>query len=166
MIVTSAMIEKKCEMTRMRRTRGKLCVALLSSAEVPVLDIDSRSEITRIPAGTGPHDVTVAEELGKAYVTNSSSGSVSVIDLATDTVEAITGGFNDPYRLALTPDAPQVLVGNRNGGSGSPRGIAVSADGNSVYIARNTGGVSTLDRSTYAATIMNGAAALDIVLAE
>jgi YVTN family beta-propeller protein len=48
-----------------------------------------------------------------AYVTNSGSGTVSVIDVASNTVVATVLGFTGPYGVAITPDGAFAYVANR-----------------------------------------------------
>ncbi|MFF1626199.1 beta-propeller fold lactonase family protein [Streptomyces sp. NPDC058272] len=109
-----------------------------------------------------------------AYVTNDSSGTVSVIDTATNTVTATIPVGTAPQGVALTPDGTRVYVTNSGSDTVSvidtstntvtatvpvgvgPRGVAV---GGSVYVT-NAGSdtVSVIDTSsnTVTATIPVG----------
>ena len=106
-----------------------------------------------------------------AYISNSGSSNVSVIDTATDTVIATVNVGSDPHGVAVSPDGLNVYVANAGSDSVSvidtatntvkdtvivedcPRGVAVSPDGTKVYVTnsgsyddpRNT--VSVIDAS-------------------
>ncbi len=89
-----------------------------------------------IPVGTQPYGVAVSPDSTQLYVTNTGSGTLSIIDIASDTVVGT------------------VLVGLQ------PRGVAAHPDGRRVYVA-NTGSdtVSVVDvqTATVIATIPVGA---------
>ncbi|GAB4093256.1 adventurous gliding motility protein AgmC [Flaviaesturariibacter terrae] len=89
---------------------------------------------------------------GRAYVPNNSSGTVSMIDLATGAVvgSPITVGAN-PFGVAVLPDRSKVYVSNTGGNSVSvistttntvtgtspynaPHGLVASPDGTRVYV--------------------------------
>jgi YVTN family beta-propeller protein/autotransporter-associated beta strand protein len=76
-----------------------------------IADTADRS-VSSITVSGDPATVGVSPDGRKAYVTNQSTNSVSVIDVATSTLTGLTA-----------------TVGT------SPRGIAVSADGSTLYIA-------------------------------
>ena len=106
-----------------------------------------------------------------AYITNSgaAANTVSVIDLATNTVIAlpIMGGAN-PFGVAVTPDGTRVYVTNDGSDTVSvistatntviglpiavgdgPQGVAVTPDGLRVYVANfNSNNVSVIDTAT------------------
>jgi YVTN family beta-propeller protein len=116
-----------------------------------------------VPAGADARD---------AYVANSNTNTVSVIDTATNTpVSTITVGAN-PDAVAITPDGARAYVALRSGsvvvidtrtntviGSPIPAGfspsaIAVTPDGNRVYVANQgitgtvPGNVTVIDTAT------------------
>ena len=87
-----------------------------------------------------------------AYITNSGSNNVSVIDTSTDTVTATVPVGDYPYGVAVNPDGTKVYVTNSlsnnvsvidtatnnvtatvNVGS-DPYGVAVTLDGTKVYV--------------------------------
>ena len=92
-----------------------------------------------------------------AYVANSVSNSVSVIDLATNTVVDTITGFHTPRGVAVTPNNQYVYVSNSGLDTVSvistltntvvatitvgyqPWGIAVTPNGNDVYVANYNG---------------------------
>ena len=110
-----------------------------------------------------------------AYITNSSSNTVSVIDTATNTVTATVDVGFFPYGVAVSPDGSKVYVTNRGSGTESgtvsvigtatntliatvpvglsPFGVAVSPDGSKVYVTNSafftpSGTVSVIDTAT------------------
>jgi YVTN family beta-propeller protein len=66
----------------------------------------------------------------KAYVTNSSDCTVTVIDLATNTVSNVITGFNGPSGFAITPDGNFAYVNNYGA---MPCG-SMSGDGDTVSV--------------------------------
>ena len=78
-------------------------------------------DITYIPtwedAGSYPYGVAADPAAHIVYVTNSGSGSVSVIDEATDTVTATIHVGSRPYGMALDPAARTAYVANSGSGT-------------------------------------------------
>ena len=76
-----------------------------------------------------PYTVTINPAGTKAYVTNSNSTTVTIIDLTTNTVTGTIGGFDGPSGLVITPDGTQAYVVNYGGpgglGSGNGRTVRV-----------------------------------------
>jgi YVTN family beta-propeller protein len=113
--------------------------------------------------------VAPAAQAQNAYITNSGSNDVSVIDTATNTVvgSPIAVG-SAPTGVAVTPDGHRVYVGNYNSSTVSvidtatstvigepitvgngPIGVAVTPDGRRVYVANyNPNNVSVIDTAT------------------
>lgn len=81
--------------------------------------IDTEHLLAEIPVGSEPRFVAISPDNTTAYVSNSLSGNVSVINLATDV----------PHRVG-----DPIAVGTE------PRGIAISPNGNYVYVANHTSG--------------------------
>src|SRR5258708_27219256 len=102
-----------------------------------------------------------------AYVTNSSSSSVSVIDTATNTVTTTVGVESRPIGVgfAFTPNGSRVYVANSDSNSVSvidtatnaviatiavgsfPQGLAITPDGSRAYVS-NTNSASVIDTAT------------------
>ena len=93
----------------------------------------------------------------RAYVTNSTAGTVSVIDTATNTVMAtVKVGAKPARRHASVRTAARVWVANSGSGSitkintttnlvtatvnvgGTPQGVTLTADGKYAYVANKT----------------------------
>lgn len=74
-----------------------------------------------------PYTVTINAAGTKAYVTNSNSSTVTIIDIATNTVSGIIGGFDGPSGFVITPNGNFAYVNNYGGpgGLGSGNGITV-----------------------------------------
>jgi YVTN family beta-propeller protein len=113
-------------------------------------------------AGHGTSSLSAAAEMVKAppplslaYVPNSGSGTVSVLDVAGRTTVATVGVGTTPWGVAVAPDARRVFVSNADSQSVSvietdtqqvmatvavghgPRGLAVTPDGRRVYVANH-----------------------------
>jgi YVTN family beta-propeller protein len=61
--------------------------------------------IATIPVGTYPEAVAVSPDGTRAYVTNNSANTVSVIDTATNTVTTNIPVGNSPYGVAIDMDS-------------------------------------------------------------
>ncbi|MEQ1744288.1 MAG: PKD-like domain-containing protein [Saprospiraceae bacterium] len=119
---------------------------------------------------TAPETATITVSplgTGFAYITNNTSNTVSVIDLASNTVVAVIPVGIFPYGVSVAPDGSLVYVTNTTSGTVSvidaatnmvvatvpvgtnPQGIAVSPDG-SLVLVTNTGSfsVSLLETNT------------------
>ncbi|MDB4902642.1 MAG: beta-propeller fold lactonase family protein [Mucilaginibacter sp.] len=131
---------------------------------------------TAINTGKSPVKATITvmpiPAVGYAYITNSGDGTVSVIDIATNTVvSTITVGSN-PTGVSVSTDNNRVYVSNQNSNSVSaintstnkvistipvgtnPTGLVVSPDGSWVYVANlNDGTVSVIN--TKSNTVMS-----------
>jgi len=82
----------------------------------------------------GSYYIAMAFDGSKAYVSNSASNTVSVIDIATDTVERGIPGFTSPNPVAVTSDGKTLYVGN-NAGAASTIGIVDLATDTITYVA-------------------------------
>lgn len=67
---------------------GKLYVANAGSEDVSVIDLEKRSAVAHIAVAKNPRGIAVSPDEQRLYVNNVLSGTVSVIDAATDTVIA------------------------------------------------------------------------------
>lgn len=115
-----------------------------------------------------PVDVAVSPDGTRAYVSNSGSGSVSVIDTTTNTTvgDPIPVG-SGPRGLSLSPDGTRAYVANYDGGTvsvidtstnktvgvpivvgGSPWDVALAPNGARAYVTNVSGTVSVIDTHT------------------
>jgi len=62
-----------------------------------------------------------------AYIANTYSNTVSVIDVATNTVRATISGFDDPQGVAVSPDGRKVYVGNYGVGTAGSMAVIDTA---------------------------------------
>ncbi|MDW5550158.1 glutaminyl-peptide cyclotransferase [Methanosarcina sp.] len=111
-----------------------------------------------------------------AYITNTGSKNVSVIDTATNTVTAMVKVGDSPYGVAVNPNGKRVYVTNCGNDTvpgntvsvidtatnmviatvkvgNNPLGVAVSPDGTRAYVANDDDGtVSVIDTATNTVT--------------
>ncbi|MFD5428331.1 beta-propeller fold lactonase family protein, partial [Streptomyces sp. NPDC127084] len=114
-----------------------------------------------------PQVVAVSPDGTRAYVTNLSSNSVSVIDTATNTVSATIAAVGTPFGVAVSPDGTRIYVTNVGANTVSvidtatntviatvavgtePFGVAVTPDGTRAYVTNgNATTVSVIDTAT------------------
>jgi YVTN family beta-propeller protein len=94
--------------------------------EVEVIDVDSGAIVGKIPNTLGVHGIAIAPELGRGFVSNGQSATVTMFDLKTlqTTGEVPTG--KKPDAIIFDPATSRVFA--FNGGSNSVTVIA-AADG-------------------------------------
>jgi YVTN family beta-propeller protein len=97
---------------------------------VTVLRLSDNQPIKTIqnPFFNEPYTVTIDRLGNKAYVTNSNSTTVAIIDLITDTVSGIITGFDGPSGLAISHDGTRAYVNNYGGPGGLGSGNGSSID--------------------------------------
>jgi YVTN family beta-propeller protein len=162
--------------------------AIFVTNDIPgtVVVIDSRTNTLvgspiDLGAGTNPRGIVITPDGARAYVANSSTDSVSVIDTRTgQEVGPRIGVGETPTEIAITPDGKVAYVANEVSGvsaidtrtnqvlastSGSnPRGLAVAPDGRTLYVVFDEG-VSLIDTRTNqeVSAIPLGAGAADAI---
>ncbi len=105
-----------CQSTRVRDRNGR----------------DVADKLTEVPVGRDPHCVALTPDNSRAYVTNSASGTVSVVAL------------KGPGRFTEIATIP---VGTE------PRDCAVTPNGTLLYVANHTQGtINEIDTTTYTVT--------------
>ena len=76
-----------------------------------------------------PYTITINANGTKAYITNSNSTTVTIINIATNQVSGVIDGFDGPSGLVITPDGNRAYVNNYGGpggvGSGNARTVRV-----------------------------------------
>jgi len=80
-----------------------------------------------------PYTVTINAAGTKAYVTNSNSTTITIINTATNTVTGIIDGFDGPSGMVITPSGDRAYVNNYGG----PEGVK-SGNGKTVRIVNLT----------------------------
>jgi YVTN family beta-propeller protein len=110
----------------------------VSADTVSVIDLSNNTVLTTIEHSSfsQPYTITINPAGTKAYVTNSADSvggregtTVTVIDIATNTVSAVITGFDGPSGLAITSDGTKGYVNNYGAGHPEP-----SADGTTVRV--------------------------------
>jgi len=125
------------------------------------------SPVISVKVGEKPRSCSVTPDGKTAFVANSNSGNVSVIDLSQMSVLGTIQVGAAPVDTALTPDGQKLLVANQSNDSvsvidvstrtvikvlelpGAPTRLVVTRDGKSAYVTnRDKHTVSTIDLAT------------------
>ncbi len=132
------------------------------------------SSVSTISVGNGPAQAVVRGDQAFAYVTNNTTGTVSVIDTRTQTVVQTISAGSGPRGLTLSPDGSRLYVANNGAGANSvtvygvstlngqlttlttltsglttPREVAVSPDGSRLYVVnQGANSVRVFDTAT------------------
>lgn len=128
----------------------------MSANEVRVLDLTTGTDTgIAIPVGVLPHGIAITPDGTKVFNGNLNSGTVSVIDTATNTVTATITVGSGPIAVFVTRDGANVFVANNDAatiskidvatnsvvdtialpGSHQPNGFDESPDGQWLYSA-------------------------------
>src|SRR6266567_1308407 len=148
-------------------------VARLSDA-VAVIDDSTDQIITRIPVGNGPVRITMSPDRLKAYVSNGTAATVSVLDTValTTTATIQLGSKSRPQESAVTPDGGRLFVIHQLSptvtvidtatnqvitnvfiGGHQAKDILFTLDGRFAYVANySQGTVNVIDTATYQVT--------------
>jgi len=146
------------------------------SDTVSVIDIATNSVAVTIPVGPipfAPIGIAVTPDGTRVYVTKAgdpfdvASGTVAVIDTATNTVVATIPVGILPEAVAITPDGTRAYVANTASSTASvidiatntviatvaglldPLGVAITPDGTRAYVTNEgSGSVSVIDTAT------------------
>jgi gliding motility-associated-like protein len=131
-------------------------VANQGSNTVTVINSLTNTIISIIPVGSQPAGICISPDGKMVYVANFDDGSVSVISTATNTVVATIPIGGNPFEVAVNPNGAELYVSNETSyvykvstatntilasallnlsGNGRTRGLAVSADGQYLYVA-------------------------------
>src|SRR5271169_5736772 len=94
--------------------------------QVEVLDVDSGAIVGKIPNTLGVHGIAIAPELGRGFVSNGQSATVTIFDLKTlNTISQVPTG-KKPDAIIYDPATSRVFA--FNGGSDSAT-VIQAADG-------------------------------------
>lgn len=101
---------------------------LTGSDSVSVLDLSTNLPLKTItgPSFNEPYTVTINPAGTKAYVTNSNSTTITIIDIATNTIIGTIGGFDGPSGMAITPAGNRAYVNNYGGPGGAGSGFGTT----------------------------------------
>lgn len=135
---------------------------------------------TSITVGNGPTGMATTPDGSKTYVANFLSGTVSVIENATNTVTHTLNVGSEPVAIAVNPAGTRAYVSLRASGTvevidtasnaivpseeftlagGTSHGIVISADGTKAYVAAGTSiAVRNLVNNTTSSIALSGMA--------
>lgn len=71
-----------------------------------------------------PYTITINTDGSKAYVTNSNSTTIAIIDTSSHEVTGVIDGFDGPSGMVITPDGKYAYVNNYGGPEGKKSGNA------------------------------------------
>ena len=124
-----------------------------SSADVAVIDTASDEVIARVPVGQVPHQVVVADDVGKLVASNTHDNTVSIVDLQSLETLATLALDQEPEHMELSPNGEVLAVGNIAAGTVSlvslaehrelarvdgliePHNLTFSPNGKLLYVA-------------------------------
>lgn len=128
---------------------------------VSVLDMAPFDDVSAtVAVGRSPRGLAATPDGKRVYVANSGSGTVSVINTATNTLSGEVAVGSKPQGIAVAPDGKRVYVANYDSknisvidtdsnavsatfptASRSPAAVAIAPDGKHVYVAEYGVGV-------------------------
>lgn len=154
-----------------------------TGATVAVVDLSNGAVIATVPVGAAPIGVAAAPGGRYVYITQHNADTVAVVSTNTNTVLAQISAGSKPMGVAVSPDGTRLYISNfltaTASGAGSmwvngtltvvdtatravlatvtvganPSGVAVSPDGNRVYVANSGAGtLSVISTATNAVT--------------
>lgn len=124
-----------------------------ASADVAVIDTVNDEVVARVQVGKVPHQVVMADTLGKFVASNTDDHTISIIDLGDLKTEATITLGNTPEHMELSPSGDLLAVGNIGAGTVSlvsltenretarvkgliePHNMTFSPDGSLLYVA-------------------------------
>ena len=124
-----------------------------ASADVAVIDHATDQVVAQIEVGMVPHQVAIADRVGKLVASNTQDDTISIVDLASQRTEATLSLGHEPEHMELSPDGTLVAVGNIGAGTLSlvsltenreivrvdgliePHNLTFSPDGSLLYVA-------------------------------
>jgi DNA-binding beta-propeller fold protein YncE len=147
------------------RRDGSVWVVNRDAGELTIFDARSGKVLRQLYVGAGAHDICIAEQAGKAYITAETIHQVTTVDTKTLEVRSIDVGPL-PHHVEPSPDGKTVYVtlASHTAGLGAPQVAAIStvddtvaylttssnplarthapyvtADGQTVYLAHDIG---------------------------
>ena len=136
---------------------------------VTVINTDDNTKVATIPTGGGQvYGIAVSPDGSKVYITNTTAGTVSVINPATNEIVGTIQTGPNPAGVAFTPDGKFAYVANMGANTVTvinaatntplasqifvginPANIAVSPDGKWAYVTNyGSNSVSYIDTAT------------------
>ena len=79
--------------------------------EVAIFDATSGAVLGRRPTGDNPHEVAISSRVDKAYITNETAGTISVLSTRTldSSTEIVLGPR--PHHIEASRDGAEIVVG-------------------------------------------------------
>jgi YVTN family beta-propeller protein len=120
--------------------------------DVSIVDLESGTELARVPVGRHPRGVAISPDSATAYVAVMGSTRIAVIDLFSLEVGYIEGVGRSPRHLVISPDGQTLYVSLNGDGriakldlvtrdvtarvatGSAPRSMAISDDGTALYV--------------------------------
>jgi DNA-binding beta-propeller fold protein YncE len=106
--------EGRWDYVAMDSTNRRLYVSHASSVEV--VDPDAGKIVGTISGLHGVHGIAIANDLGKGFITNGTSGSVTIFDLKTLAKEGEPTAGKNPDAVCYEPKTKRVFAINHTGG--------------------------------------------------
>ena len=132
---------------------------------VSVLDLTDNTVVTTIHHASfdAPYTVAINPAGTKAYVTNSNSTTITIIDIATNTVTDTISGFDGPSDMVISLDGTTGYVNNY--GSGNPDASGSGTTIQVVDLVNNliTGAPITVDQAPVALAMTSDGAFVYVI---
>jgi len=140
-------------------------VTSLSTNQIQFFDPATNTQVGGlVVTGTFPFDGAFTADGSKVWITNYGAGSISIVDVATRTVDTTFTGLSNPQDIELSPDGTVFWVADFGGGvfafdasshavldsitvGGQPTTIRITPDGSRGYVANFTTDIIELDTS-------------------
>ncbi len=122
---------------------------LLTGTSVSVLDLTTNTLSKNIldASFAQPYTVSINPAGTKAYITNSNGSTISIIDIASNTVIGTITGFDGPSGMAITADGTTAYVNNYGGPGGAGSGNATTVRVVNLNTNLITGSAITVGRA-------------------
>ena len=143
-----------------------LIYAITSSKDTVVAIDGASGAVTAIPVGKGPKAVAVNPVKNRAYVINEFSGTMSVIDGATNRVSATVDVGPLPSSIALNPETNKIYVarsyGNGfitvvDGATNTPTQVKVGVEANAIAVNSKSNKIYLVGYEDHSVTVVDGA---------
>lgn len=89
---------------------GQDRLVVVTAEGTGALTIASGGESESIPLGKGPHNLALALDGRRAWVTDASASKVWVVEIARRKVVGLASEGKTPHGLALTPDGARAVI--------------------------------------------------------
>lgn len=129
---------------------------------IAVIDMEKMSFLHKLPAGSDPEEFAVTPDGTHLYISNEDVGTVSLLNISSEKVDAIIPVKREPEGVAIAPDGKRVFVTCEAGGEvfviddgtrkitgqftvgGRPRTVAFLPDGTRAFVPSESAGKLSL----------------------